>query len=245
MTVGLIDPSGYLDRTPLTNDENVQFLSVPFVNNPTIEFPDYTLGVVMQRGGSGKAPEVNAVVAASNGLADNPNVSYGQLLDVDERGRGVFVGIGAGWESTAHLVRLGAWANTQAHDPLDGAGDGDNYGVYAVYGRSIGAHGMSVRVGVANAEVAPAAAFASIAYRYRFQAHAVGLGFAMTFLSKHETAADVDDTSHVEAYLRLGLAEGLHLTTSLQRVAHSGFVADSADPRNDVTVIALRLHFGF
>ncbi len=245
VTIGLIDPSGYLDRTRLTNDENVQFLGVPFVNNPTIEFPDYTLGVAVQRDRDGAAPEVNVVVAASNGLADNPNVSYGQLIDVDARGRGVFVGIGAGWESAVDLVRLGAWANTQAHESFDGRESADNYGVYAVYGRSMGAHGLSLRAGLANDEVARAAGFTSIAYRYGFHGHALGLGYARTFLSANENAADLDDTSHFEVYLRLALSRGLHVTTSMQRVVHSSFVTDTADPRRNVTVMALRLHYGF
>jgi hypothetical protein len=56
LTFGLLDASGYLDRTRITNDENVQFLGASFVNNPTIEFPDYTLGAVYQSPAAGRRP---------------------------------------------------------------------------------------------------------------------------------------------------------------------------------------------
>ena len=44
LTVGMIDASSYLDVSRIANDENTQFLGVSFVNNPTIQFPDYAGG---------------------------------------------------------------------------------------------------------------------------------------------------------------------------------------------------------
>ncbi len=63
LTAGLIDPSGYLDRTRITNDENVQFMGAGFVNNPTIEFPDYSVGIAFQRAAGNGLPEFNAVLS--------------------------------------------------------------------------------------------------------------------------------------------------------------------------------------
>lgn len=74
---GLLDATGFLDVSRIANDENLFFLGVPLVNNPTIEFPDYALGVALE----GSLPrtesvKVGAVLSSSHGLADNPAVSY-------------------------------------------------------------------------------------------------------------------------------------------------------------------------
>ncbi|MDX1563413.1 MAG: hypothetical protein R3305_10830, partial [Gammaproteobacteria bacterium] len=150
VTLGYLDPSGYLDRSRITNDENVQFLGVSFVNNPTIEFPDYTMGVVYQRPARGKQPQINAVVTSSNGLADNPNLSYAQLLELSSGNKGVFAAIGTAWLNERGLVRIGAWINTRPHTTLDEtSNDSDNYGVYAVLGREWGNLGANLRLGMA------------------------------------------------------------------------------------------------
>jgi len=92
LTVGLLDPSGYLDRRRITNDENVQFLGASFVNNPTIEFPDYTLGLVYERPGNAGGPQINAVLTSSNGLIDNPRsegLRYRRWTEVSLRFLGI------------------------------------------------------------------------------------------------------------------------------------------------------------
>ena len=75
ITAGLMDVSGYFDQSRIASDENTQFLDVSFVQNPTIEFPDYALGLVYEQG-----LNANAVwrvgVTSSHGLANNPNLSY-------------------------------------------------------------------------------------------------------------------------------------------------------------------------
>lgn len=246
LTAGLIDPSSYLDRTRITNDENVQFLGVGFVNNPTIEFPDYTLGLAYERPGARARPQLNAVLASSNGLADNPNVSYSQLLQVGGTDKGVFAGLGLGWVSERQLVRVGGWLNTRSHATLSGdADDESNFGVYGVYGRSWGAHAINMRAGAANGEVSRAAGFASLAYRYHWHGHALGVGLAQTFLSGDDREAAADDTTQLELFGRFAIAARAHLTASLQWLRHSGFVADAADPRDHAAVGGLRFHYGF
>ena len=68
LMVGLIDPSGWLDRGRIANDENQHFLNGSFVNNATIEFPDYALGAVYRTPGRGHRPEVTIVVSGSDGM---------------------------------------------------------------------------------------------------------------------------------------------------------------------------------
>ncbi len=47
LTVGKIDFSGFFDASAYANDEVTQFLNGALVNNPTVPFPDYSLGVIL------------------------------------------------------------------------------------------------------------------------------------------------------------------------------------------------------
>ncbi len=47
LTVGKIDFSGFFDASAYANDEATQFLNGALVNNPTVPFPDYSLGVIL------------------------------------------------------------------------------------------------------------------------------------------------------------------------------------------------------
>lgn len=245
-TAGLLDASGYLDRSRITNDENVQFLGASFVNNPTIEFPDYTIGIVYERPADGARPQLNAVLTSANGLADNPNLSYSQLLQLADDDDGAFAAIGLGWPSTQQLIRIGAWANTRPHVALDGSSkDATNYGTYAVYGRSWGAHGLNIRVGLANDKLTEGAQFASAAYRVRWRQHALGAGIARAFLSSTIDDPGRDDSTHIELFARFNMTPSTHLTLSIQSLVHSGFVSAPSDPRNSAQLAGLRFHVSF
>ncbi len=246
LTVGLLDPSGYLDRTRITNDENVQFLGASFVNNPTIAFPDYTLGMVYERPAAGLRPQVNAVLASSNGLADNPNLSYSQLLRLTDDDDGAFAAVGLGWPSDRQLVRIGAWINTRPHIALDGSrDDATNYGAYAVYGRSWNNHGLNLRLGLANDDLVEGSRFASLAYRFRWRNHGVGAGIARTFLSPRIDDPNREDSTQIELFGRFNISPTIHFTVSIQRLIHSGFVAVAPDPRDSARLIGARFHMSF
>jgi hypothetical protein len=186
------------------------------------------------------------VLTASNGLADNPNLSYSQLIQVTDANKGVFAAVGLGWPRETRLTRVGAWINTRTHDDVTGAPAGArNYGVYGVFGQSWHAHAMNLRVGLANDEVTIGSAFMSLAYRYRLREHAVGIGVAHTFLSPIVVDSVLDDTTHVEVFARLAIAPTMHLTVSAQRLHNSGFHAAPIDPRRCVAVAGLRFHYSF
>lgn len=246
LTIGLLDPSSWLDRTRITNDENVQFLGASFVQNATIEFPDYTFGVVLQKPRSGRRPQINAVLTSSHGIADNPNLSYSQLIHLSDDGKGLFAAVGFGWPSERRLFRAGIWANTREHAPLDGStADRSNFGVYGVFGQSWGSHGLNFRLGLARDSVTVGSRFAAIAYRHNLARGAIGIGAARIFLSSSISRADRDDARQMEIFWRTSLTEQMHITVSAQHLIHSAFVADSADPRANATIAGLRFHYAF
>ena len=132
VAVGLVDLSAYLDATRISNDENLQFLSAPLINNPAIEFPDYTLGIVFRQPATGGVPAIHAAVTSSNGLADNPGKSYSELFDVGDDGKGVFAALEAAWKPGNRPVRVGVWWSGRDHDTLRGGStERSNAGAWA------------------------------------------------------------------------------------------------------------------
>lgn len=109
--VGLLDPTTSLDTSHIANDETGQFLTTSLVNNPSIGFPDYTLGAIYNHDLDGNVT-MTLMLTGSNGLGDNPDASYAQLVDVTEDGKGVFAAAELQWLPGAYALRGGAWLNT-------------------------------------------------------------------------------------------------------------------------------------
>ena len=247
LTLGLIDASAYLDRSRITNDENIQFLGASFVNNPTIEFPDYTLGVVWEKEATSELPELNIVLASASGLADNPNLSYSQLIQLTDDNDGVFAAVGAGWVQKSFLFRLGAWINTQPHDQLsDPTSSGhDNYGLYTVMGHSWEGHAINLRAGIARESVSEGAGFLSLSYRLLWNEYAIGLGVARTFLSEDSSLPGKGDNTQVELYARRSINDRLHFTASVQKLRNSSFIYQSESVLAGALIAGLRFHAAF
>lgn len=221
--VGLLDATGFLDVSRIANDENRFFLAVPFVNNPTINFPDYALGgaVTGPLSEDGRV-EISGVLTSSNGLADNPNVSYAQLLRVTEDGKGVFAGATVRWEGEGRRFALGGWLNTADKERLDGTpGPEDGGGVFGVAGWFRGPHSVNVRAGLADGSVSMARGFTGVSWVWDEAPHAVGLAVGRSFASSHVPGAE--DVSLGELFLRRRIVRGVTVSASLQRIANSGF----------------------
>ena len=148
LMVGLVNPSAWLDRSRITNDENTHFLNGNFKNNATIEFPDYTLGAVMRWLGSESRPEVSLVVASSKGISDLPDRSYQELLDISSDDRGAFVGADAKWLRDRRTFRLGAWVRTEDYPVAGSPNESEkNYGLYGVLGWHDAGNALNFRLG--------------------------------------------------------------------------------------------------
>lgn len=210
---GLMDLTGFLDVSRISNDENLFFLGQPFVNNPTIVFPDYTVAtalvVDLPRVSNGR---VALAVSSSHGLGDNPSVSYGRLLDLDAPDKGVFTAGRFRWDAERWSGSIGGWTSTgarmagSARDPLP------TRGLFAVLGISSNLHSLNGRVGVADGD-AGTEPFFGLTYLGSIGANALGLGIARTpglpsFLDR--------DAEHAEAFVRRSIKGVVYLTSSAQ-----------------------------
>lgn len=211
---GLMDLTGYLDVSRISNDENLFFLGQPFVNNPTIIFPDYTLGTTLELGMPAlPRGRIALSLSSSHGLGDNPNVSYGELFDLSQDGKGVFAAGRMRWEADRWVGALGGWASTGGRrETASTLRALPTRGVYSVVGCSSGTHSLNARVGVATGND-DTETFLGLTYLGTLRSTALGIGVARTpvlpsFVDRR--------TGHAELFLRRSIVNVLYLTTSIQ-----------------------------
>lgn len=245
ITLGLLDVTGFLDTNAVANDETAQFLGGSFVNNPVIEFPDYTLGGAYHRE-LGTDTSLTLVLTGSHGLGDNPERSYSELFDVTDDGKGVFAALEAGFPLVAAQVGLGAWLSSADHDRLDGtSSDEDNYGVYSNIDFAVGEAMVNVRLGWADDSVSPGDTFVGVAAELPTSLAPLGLAIGQVGLAEDAEAPGLDDITQAEAYLRFELHEQFQLTPSVQWISNSGFDSSDTVLDDDQVVYSLRTNYTF
>ncbi len=246
LTVGLLDPTVYLDATRIDNDENVQFLGASFVNNPTVEFPDYTLGAVSRIPMLDGRGRLTLLLAGSNGLADNPERSYSELLNVTDSTKGVFAAIETAVTTRAAAVKAGLWIHSADHTTLDGSRDNaHNRGIYATVGKRWGQWGSNIRAGAANREVSLADLFMSVSLQREAGRRTFGIAAARSRISPRSPLSLPSGSSHMEAYVRFDLTGSLQLTPSIQYLVNGAYDMTGTALDDDVWVASLRLHHVF
>ena len=243
---GLIDATAWLDASAVANNEHSQFLNATLVNNPTIEFPDYTLAGVVSLAGHDAFPGITAFVGSSHGLADNPDADYDDLFDVGDNGKGIFGALELQWdvESLGNngAVRLGAWTNTADHARLNGsAGTKNNYGVYGVVDGGVEGLNWSIRGGIADKTVSAAAWFVGGAVEHPMGPVTLGLGLTHTAASD-DLGAGLDDETNAELYARYDVIERLHVTPVVQWTNNPGF--DDTGTAVDESVVLFGVRIG-
>ena len=247
LMVGLINPSAWLDRSDITNDETTHFISGSFKNNTTIEFPDYTLGAIVRWLGSSARPEIVLVVASSDGIADLPDRSYQDLLNLSSDQRGIFVGADANWLGDRTSLRLGTWLRSDDHAVAGSPDDFErNYGVYGVLGWHVGENAVNLRAGAANDDVSVATRFVAAAYERSMRYGLFGVGVAQTRISNSFRQADLEDVTSAEAFFRFDIGNtGLQVTPSVQYLENPGFDTSGATFSSSAIVTGVRFNWSF
>lgn len=245
LAAGLLDVTASLDTSEVANDETSQFLSGPLANNPTIGFPDYSLGLVYHREAD-KGRDYTFALTSSHGLSDNPDTSYTQLLDIDADGKGIFAAAEGRWPVASATLRTGIWVNSADHARLDGKpGTGKNYGLYLVVDGQMAAGKWNLRAGLANDNVSQASHFLSAALERPLLTARFGLGFAYTGLSGEDATPQQDDQLLAEGYLRFTPRDNINVTPVVQWLSNSGFDASGNAVNSEQVVASLRVNYTF
>jgi porin len=241
IAVGLLDVSGFFEQSRIASDETTQFLGASFSGNPTIAFPDYTLGAVYQHQFADHLV-LRLALASSNGLADNPGRSYANLFTVSDDNKGVFSIASVSWQEQGWLLRAGGWVNTADNVLLAQQNEYQhNYGAYILAGYSLGHHAVNMRLGYANPQVSLGARFSSLSYRYQLGKYSAGVGIGRTFVSHDAQQAPAQDTTHFETFLRYSISPALLVTGDIQHIENSNFTQSTASDNRDVTLFGIRL----
>lgn len=247
LMIGLVNPSAWLDRSRITNDENTHFLNINFKNNATIDFPDYTLGAIMRWLGPESRPELSVVLSSSQGLADLAYRSYRDLLVPSSGRRGLFAGADARWVRDQIWVRLGAWLRSGDNRVANAPNEPEmNYGIYGVLGWQVAENAVNVRLGMANDEVSVATRFAAVAYERSTPIGLFGVGVAKTRISNSLRASDLDNVLSAEAFFRIPVGDTRgQLTPSIQYIENPGINPSGVTSSSSAVVAGVRFHWSF
>lgn len=247
LSTGLIDATAYMDSGVIDNDETTQFISAPLVNNPIIDFPDYTLGAVIQQ-------EFNdnlygrILVSSSHGLADNPSRNYSQAFEVGKDDKGMFVDTEISYQTSESVMTLGVWMHTAPHQSLSDASQTNlqNFGAYLNAYQNFGQHSVEGRLGYANPEVSSGEIFTALVYEYQRAHWAFGSGYTWTKTSNHITDKRYRDNNQLlEIYVRHRMFDSFDVTPSLQFFEHPVYDYDEVQLSKSLWSANLRLSYFF
>lgn len=236
---GLMDTAAYIDRSRITNDETRHFLGAGFVNNPTIGFPDYTLGVALDSPLSdGRHWGAAVLVAKAKGLADDPSHAYSQLLTQEH---------GHGWFSAAVLRRrqdwghwrLGLWHNSRRSDALDGhSAAAEGRGMFVGASARAAGREFNLRAGLADARVSEVERFVALAALQPWGRHRLGLAWARSWPSDEPSSPRAAATQ-IEGFVRWQPGDdSLQISPGVQWLDNP-----TLSPSASVWVLSLRLQW--
>lgn len=245
LTAGLVDLTGFFEQSRIASDEVTQFLGTFFTSNPTIDFPDYTLGAIYEQTIYSNVV-LRSAIASAKGLADNNTRSYSQLLSLDDTENGLFAIASATYNYENFYIRAGIWTNKADHTSVRGDADQlDNYGVYSIAGYEYEDHALNMRIGHARENVNRGSDFVALSYQYLHNAYLFGIGAGEVFLSPKQIDKNLGDTTQYELYVRYEPAEKIYITFDFQTIYNSNF-GEIPDLRNKYTSLyGVRLSYLF
>lgn len=259
LTVGKIDFSGFFDASAYANDEASQFLNGALVNNPTIPFPDYSLGVILTYNLSDNWYLTGGVADAQ---ADGRETGFNTAFhDEDYFFYILETGVTTAKESAngdlEGVYRFGVWNDPQPKAHSDATKEyRDDIGFYASADQMLSKEnndpedtqglGVFFRYGYAEDKRNDMEHFYSFGAQYQGLIEGrdndvLGMGFANgQFSDKASTTYTKDHEGVIEAYYSIEVSETIHLTPDVQYVINSGGVNTS-----DALLAGLRLQVDF
>jgi porin len=263
LITGGFERRGYpvaFDRSAFANNETSQFLNGALVNNPTIPFPVYALGV------AGFYNPIDWWYAAA-GVLDAQNDARETGFRTTFHGEDYFfyifeMGITPQFNSANGLLqgtyRAGLWFDPEPKVHFNtGKNYRDDVGFYLSFDQMLYREnnntddnqglGVFSRYGWANSNVNELANFFSIGLQYQglFGSRdndVLGLGFAHgTFSNKAAGNFPEDYESAIELYYNAQISPWLNITPNVQYIANPG----GAKGISDAVVLGLRLQMRF
>ena len=265
--VGKIDFTGVFDATAYADDECTQFLNTAFVNDPTIPFPQYSLGVVLNLDMTDSWYIMGGIADAQ---ADSRETGFRTAFGGEDYffyalETGITPELTSANGPMQGTYRIGLWNNPQPKANTDRAAAGKSYrddiGFYTSCDQMLykenryleDSQGLGVfgRFGYANIDLNPIGNFWSIGLQYQglFEGRdndVLGVGFAQGLFSNNAGANDGEDYTEnyenvLEVYYNAQITPWLSLSPSIQYIGNTG----RDKTVSDAVVLGLRAQLTF
>jgi len=264
MMIGKIDFTGIFDCSAYADDECSQFLNAAFVDNPTIPFPAYSLGVVLNWDITDSWYLLGGVADAQ---ADSRETGFRTTFhDEDYFFYALETGITAELNSANGAMpgayRVGFWVDGRDKARFSNSKNyRDDIGVYVSWDQMLykenpdteDMQGLGIfgRFGYANSDLNPIGNFWSIGLQYRGLLEGrdddvLGAGFAQGIFSDYAGANDGGNYTEnhenvLEIYYNAQVTPWLSLSPSIQYVSNTG----GDETIKDAVVFGLRAQMTF
>jgi porin len=264
LTIGKIDFTGVFDQSSYADDEVTQFLNAAFVDNPTIPFPAYSLGVVLNYD---LTDSLYIRAGVADAQADNRETGFRTAFyDEDYFFYALETGVASQLSSAngpmPGAYRAGMWVDGQDKSRFsNGKNYRDDAGFYVscdqmLYKENSAPEdtqglGVFARFGYANSDLNELGNFWSLGFQYQGpidgrDCDVLGLGFARGIFSDYAGANDgagyTDDCENaLELYYNTQIAPWLNISPSVQYISNPG----GNRAVSDAVVLGLRVQMIF
>ena len=263
LTVGKIDFTGVFDCSAYADDECSQFLNGAMVDNPTIPFPEYSLGVVLTldlsdswyiMGGVTDAQADGRETGFSTTFHDENYFLY--LLET-----GIASELDSANGPMPSAYRIGLWNDPQPKANSDSNNNyRDDVGFYLSFDQMLHKEnsnledsqglGAFLRYGHANRKKNDITNFWSVGLQYKGlldgrNDDVLGLGFARGIFSNSASTTYTEDYENaVELYYGAQITPWLAVSPSVQYITNPSN-PDNAETADDAVVLGIRVQMNF
>ena len=263
LMIGKIDFTGIFDRNAYADDETSQFLNAAFVDNPTIPFPAYSLGVVLNWDLTDSWYIIGGIADAQ---ADGRETGFRTAFHKEDYffyalETGLTPEFNSANGALPGAYRIGLWNDPQRKANTDRADAGKSYhddvGVYFSADQMLikeitdpeDGQGLAAffRYGHASSKKNDITNFWSVGFQYQGlldgrDDDVLGGGYAQGFFADTAAATYPEDNEGiVEAYYNAQVTPWLNISPNLQYVINPG----GSNSASDAVVLGLRMQWIF
>ena len=260
LMIGKIDFTGVFDCSAYADDECTQFLNAAFVDNPTIPFPEYSLGIVLSYDLTDSWYITGGIADAQ---ADGRETGFRTTFHDEDYFFYVFeTGITPRLDSDKGRLqgayRVGLWNDPQPKANSDASESyRDDIGFYLSCDQMLAKEnadpednqglGTFFRYGYANSKRNDITNFWSIGFQYKGllggrDDDVIGVGFAQgIFSDSADTTYTGDYEGVLEVYYKASVTPWLNISPSIQYVANPG----GDETIGNSIVLGLRVQMSF
>jgi porin len=241
LMIGKIDLTGVFDSSAYADDECTQFLNAAFVDDPTIPFPQYSLGAVLTYDLTDSWYLMGGIADAQ---ADSRETGFRTTFHKEDYffyalETGVTYQLNSANGPMPGTYRIGLWYDPQPKTNSDGSKNyRDDVGFYVSCDQLLAkenadpqdAQGLGAffRYGCADSKRNDIANFWSIGFQYQGLLEGrdddvLGLGFAQGIFSNKASSTYTDDYENAfELYYSAAVTPWLNISPSIQYIANPG-----------------------